>query len=63
MDEISAILTTLPNLAIAIWVIWQNNGTISKLLENQQHLIEKLMSLYPPVQFDTTPQLALDTTT
>lgn len=49
MDEnILTLLTTVPNLAIAVWVIWQYQSTIKTLLENQQRLIEQLMSLHPP---------------
>lgn len=47
-----AILTTIvaivPNLAVAVWVIWRDSKTIERLLENNQKLIEQLMSLHPP---------------
>lgn len=57
MDQtVSTVLTTLPNLAIAVWVIWQYQGTIKTLLENQQKLIDQLMSLHPPQDADpSTP--------
>lgn len=42
---IIAALATLPNLAIAVWVIFSNQKTIGTLLENQQKLIEQLMAL------------------
>ena len=49
---LSAIATTLPNLAIAVWVIMNYQTTIKALLDNQQKLIEQLMALHPPQ--DTT---------
>lgn len=57
MEEgILALLATIPNLAIAVWVIWQYQGTIRTLLDNQQKLIEQLMALHPPQDHDpTTP--------
>jgi len=56
---IAGIITSVPNLAIAVWVIWQYQKTIDKLLANQQTLIEQLMSLHPPqdgtsAQFSTS---------
>lgn len=42
------VLTTIPNLLIAVWVIWQYQATIRTLLENQQKLIDQLMALHPP---------------
>jgi len=47
-SNITSLLTTLPNLAIAVWVILQYQATIKTLLENQQKLIEQLMALHPP---------------
>lgn len=57
MDQtVSTVLTTLPNLAIAVWVIWQYQGTIKTLLENQQKLVDQLMALHPPQDDDpSTP--------
>lgn len=46
--SIQTILATLPNLVVAVWVIWQYQQTIKTLLENQQKLIDQLMSLHPP---------------
>lgn len=49
MDETAlAVFATIPNLGIAVWVIWQYQGTIRTLLDNQQKLIEQLMALHPP---------------
>lgn len=45
---LTALLATLPNLAIAIWCIRENQETIRLLLANQQRLIDQLMSLHPP---------------
>jgi len=46
--DTGAILATVPNLVIAVWVILNDQRTITKLLENQQKLIEQLMALHPP---------------
>lgn len=54
-DPFTTLLTTLPNLAIAVWVILQYQTTIKTLLDNQQKLIEQLMSLHPP---QDQPQVA-----
>jgi len=49
MNEIvSTVITTLPNLAIAVWVLIQYQKTIDKLLDNQQKLLDQLMALHPP---------------
>lgn len=53
--SITALLATVPNLAIAVWVIFQYQKTIDKLLANQQKLIEKLMELHPPQGDMLTP--------
>lgn len=45
---ISALLATIPNLAIAIWVISAYQKTIGELLVNQKNLIDQLMALHPP---------------
>lgn len=47
-DIVTTILATAPNLVIAIWCIRQYQTTIERLLENQQKLIDQLMSLHPP---------------
>lgn len=49
MDDPITFLTTLvPNLAIAIWVIWQDRKMMEKLLLQQQWMLEQLMALHPP---------------
>lgn len=47
-STLDVLISTLPNIGIAIWVIWQYQQTIKTLLENQQKLIEQLMALHPP---------------
>lgn len=59
-DPVVQLLTTLPNLAIAVWVILQYQQTIKTLLENQQHLIEQLMALHPPQPIATSQHIPLD---
>lgn len=55
----TAFLTSLPNLAVAIWVILQyqktsgilakaQEKTIMGLLANQEMLLNRLMDLHPP---------------
>lgn len=58
-QEALSILTTVPNIGIAIWVIWQYHRTIKTLLENQQKLIDQLMSLHPPQDVDRQTSLVL----
>lgn len=49
MDIIlQAVITALPNMGVAIWVLWRDDKRISALLEQQKWLIEQLMSLHPP---------------
>ena len=44
MDElVLTIATQFPNLAVALWVLFQQQSTIKKLMDNQQRLIERLM--------------------
>ena len=47
-DPFLAVAAAIPNLFIAVWVIRSYQQTITKLLENQQKLIEQLMALHPP---------------
>jgi len=44
MDElVLTIATQFPNLAVALWVLFQQQSTIKRLMDNQQRLIERLM--------------------
>jgi len=47
-DNWVQLVSMLPNLAIAVWVIWQYNQTITRLLDNQEKLLAQLMALHPP---------------
>lgn len=45
MDQlVSTIVTQLPNLAVAVWMLWQQQQTIKSLLTNQQTLIDRLLT-------------------
>lgn len=45
MDQLlSTIITQLPNLAVAIWMLWQQQQTIKSLLATQEKLIDRLLS-------------------
>lgn len=41
----TSVLTMLPNLVIAVWVILNYQKTIAMLLENQQKLIDRLLAM------------------
>lgn len=41
---IKTMLEQLPNLAIAVWVLFSQQRTINMLLSNQQMLIDKLLT-------------------
>lgn len=44
MDELlQIIITQLPNLGVAVWMLWQQQQTIKSLLDNQQKLIDRLL--------------------
>jgi len=44
MDElVLTIATQFPNLAVALWVLFQQQLTIKALMGNQQRLIERLL--------------------
>ena len=44
MEEILlTVATQFPNLAVALWVIFQQQMTMKKLMDNQQRLIERLL--------------------
>lgn len=45
MDQLAqTLLTQLPNLAVAIWMLWQQNQTIKSLLSTQERLIDRLLA-------------------
>jgi len=56
-STLAALIASVPNLAIAVWVIWQYQKTIDKLLVNQQKLIEQLMALHPPADITPAPPI------
>jgi len=44
MEEILlTVATQFPNLAVALWVLLQQQTTIKRLMDNQQRLIERLL--------------------
>jgi hypothetical protein len=47
-EMLATIFTGAPNFVIALWVIWNYQRTIDKLLQNQQSLLNQLMALHPP---------------
>lgn len=45
MDNIvSTIVTQLPNLGVAVWMLWQQGRTIQAMLDNQTKLIDRLLT-------------------
>lgn len=43
-DLLQTVVTQLPNLGVAVWMLWQQQGTIKSLLDNQQKLIDRLLT-------------------
>jgi hypothetical protein len=43
-DLVSTIITQLPNLGVAVWMLWQQQQTIKSLLSTQQALIDRLLT-------------------
>jgi len=44
MDKlVETLLTQLPNLGVAVWMLWQQQNTIKSLLANQEQLIDRLL--------------------
>lgn len=41
---VSIIITQLPNLGVAIWMLWQQQQTIKAMLDNQTKLIDRLLT-------------------
>lgn len=45
MDNlVSTIVTQLPNLGVAVWMLWQQQQTIKAMLDNQTKLIDRLLT-------------------
>ena len=42
-DVITTIVTGLPNLAIAVWCIWNYQRTIDKLIDQENKLLDQLL--------------------
>lgn len=41
---VQTIITQLPNLGIAVWMLWQQQQTVKSLLDNQNKLVDRLMN-------------------
>lgn len=41
---VSTIITQLPNLGVAVWMLWQQQQTIKAMLDNQTKLIDRLLT-------------------
>ncbi len=45
MDNlVQTIITQIPNLGVAVWMLWQQQQTIKSLLDTQQKLIDRLLN-------------------
>jgi hypothetical protein len=45
MDNIiQTVITQLPNLGVAVWMLWQQQQTIKAMLDNQTKLIDRLLN-------------------
>lgn len=45
MDNlVSTIVTQLPNLGVAVWMLYQQQQTIKAMLDNQTKLIDRLLT-------------------
>lgn len=42
-DIVQTIITQLPNLGVAVWMLWQQRQTIDSLMVNQTKLIDRLL--------------------
>lgn len=47
-DIITSIIVALPNMAVALWVLWRDDKRITALLDGQRWLIEQLIAMHPP---------------
>lgn len=41
---LQTIVTQLPNLGVAVWMLWQQQQTIKSLLESQGKLVDRLLN-------------------
>lgn len=41
---VSGIIQNIPNLAVAVWMLWQQNQTITSLLGTQEKLVDRLLA-------------------
>lgn len=41
---VTSIISLLPNIAVAIWMLYQQGRTIDSLLDNQTKLIDRLLN-------------------
>lgn len=45
MDNlVQTIITQLPNLGVAVWMLWQQQQTIKAMLDTQTKLIDRLLT-------------------
>ena len=42
-DIVTAVISGLPNLAVAIWCIWNYQKTIDKLIDQENKLLDQLL--------------------
>ena len=42
-ETVQTIITQLPNLAVALWMLYQQQLTIKSLMDNQSRLIDRLL--------------------
>jgi len=46
-DIVTAVISGLPNLAVAIWCIWNYQKTIDKLIDQENKLLDQLLVRLP----------------
>lgn len=44
-DQFLDLIKNLPNLTVALAALWWSSRTIDKMLQHQQHLIDKLLEI------------------
>ena len=42
-DFLTSLVSSLPNLAVAIWCIWNYQKTIEKLIDQENKLLDQLL--------------------